>query len=142
MNPNLWLIAGLLLLVAAVLGTLWWAAWAGRNWPAPAIFRTADGGILSADAQRALAEANKTAYASAPPPRPAERKVVPIITPNRKEIAALKASAHAAVAELLTSGRVIGNPHKVGTRRAVVWETFYLDAVMTADSPAAAPVRA
>jgi hypothetical protein len=68
-------------------------------------------------------------FAPAIPPRP-----IPIaVAVSRSEITSIKADAHRAAAVLLCTGQAVPNPHKAGTRRAIVWDTFYLDATMTSE---------
>lgn len=55
------------------------------------------------------------------------------ITPSKAEMIALRASAQAAAEEHQRTGIAVTNPYPAGSRKAIVWATFYLDAKMSAE---------
>jgi hypothetical protein len=53
------------------------------------------------------------------------------IAPSKAEMLAPRASAQAAADEHQRTSQVVTNPYPAGSRKAIVWATFYLDAQMT-----------
>lgn len=135
MTPADWLLVGLLsgiclLQLILILRERW-----ARHLEA-LTYRTADGPLMNKQVQRLVADAYTAHPATAArfKPTPARECNVTALPVAAREIRTLKAEAQAAAALFPPGrpGRAV-NPHKPGTRRAVVWETFYLDAVMTAE---------